>query len=362
MRPQHIALPGASNLAIIQAAKLGIDQEICMEASISRLRPLNLGDILDTVFLLYRRNFLTFIGAVALVQIPLLLLQLALTMALGEDFMRDWMELAGDLPFFNPQTDSFSELPLSNIVAFYGMTVLLSLLQAWVVLPLIYGSVTYATEQSYRRGESVSILGAYSFGGGKIVALIVNAILISIITTLLYVIPLGLILGLMFFVGSASQGDSAVGMILVLSLVLLLAVVVVSLLVLVISVLFLFAPPAIVLEGYGPLAALGRSWQMVTSSLGRIVGYVIVMGLLMLIIWLIPSMIFGGIIGVIFNDPIGDFTIQQSLSAIVGNITYILIWPLWYIAATVLYYDVRVRKEGYDLQLAVEPDALTSNA
>jgi hypothetical protein len=42
----------------------------------SRLRPLGIGQLLDQAIRLYRRNFLKFIGIVAVAQIPFIVLQL----------------------------------------------------------------------------------------------------------------------------------------------------------------------------------------------------------------------------------------------------------------------------------------------
>ena len=43
------------------------------------LRPLRLGELLDQAIRLYRRNFITFIGIIALVYVPLMILQTAST-------------------------------------------------------------------------------------------------------------------------------------------------------------------------------------------------------------------------------------------------------------------------------------------
>src|SRR5512134_2410209 len=45
--------------------------------SLPALRPLRLGELLDQALRLYRRNFLTFIGIIALVYVPLMVLQTA---------------------------------------------------------------------------------------------------------------------------------------------------------------------------------------------------------------------------------------------------------------------------------------------
>src|SRR5678815_3008372 len=43
------------------------------------LRPLRLGELLDQAIRLYRRNFITFIGIIAMVYVPLMVLQIAST-------------------------------------------------------------------------------------------------------------------------------------------------------------------------------------------------------------------------------------------------------------------------------------------
>ena len=50
-----------------------------MTAVAPDLRPLTLGEILDRAVRLYRRNFANFIGIIALVQVPLSIIQLLLT-------------------------------------------------------------------------------------------------------------------------------------------------------------------------------------------------------------------------------------------------------------------------------------------
>src|SRR5512143_2508450 len=47
--------------------------------SLPVLRPLRLGELLDQAIRLYRHNFVTFIGIVALVYVPLMVLQTAAT-------------------------------------------------------------------------------------------------------------------------------------------------------------------------------------------------------------------------------------------------------------------------------------------
>ena len=43
-----------------------------------RLRPMGVGDLLDTAFRLYRRHFLLFVGIVSVIYVPLTLVRTAL--------------------------------------------------------------------------------------------------------------------------------------------------------------------------------------------------------------------------------------------------------------------------------------------
>jgi hypothetical protein len=68
------------------------------------------------------------------------------------------------------------------------------------------------------------------------------------------------------------------------------------------------------------------------------------------IITLVPSALLGGVIGAVFSE-LDQFMLQQSLSQLVGYVIQIFVLPLQLIGYTLLYYDVRVRKEGFDIEL-----------
>jgi len=116
---------------------------------------------------------------------------------------------------------------------------------------------------------------------------------------------------------------------------------------------FLFVTQTIVLEGYGPISALGRSFRLVWSSFWRILGIFLLLYIMVTIITLVPTGVLGFVVGLVFDDPIKDFTIRQSLSMLIGYVAQILVLPLLLTGYTLLYYDMRVRKEGYDIVLQV---------
>ena len=105
--------------------------------------------------------------------------------------------------------------------------------------------------------------------------------------------------------------------------------------------------PAIVLEGLGPIAAIRRSFHLMDRSRMRTLGLYVLMGLI--------SSILGLVFGVIFLASfVSEPTIRTVLQTIANVASAAVSGPLVYGAIVVLYYDLRVRKEAFDLQLAAE--------
>jgi hypothetical protein len=325
-----------------------------MEADAPRLRPMSITDLIDAVFRAYRQHFLTFLGIVALLFVPMLLLQLAATWIFGQAIVGDILGLINELPAFDPETDSFSELPLGNLFAFYAISIALALLQGLVVSPLINGALANAVDRDYH-GKHTSMLDAYKLGGWRIFSLLVGNLLVGILTLLLYLIPLGLFIGITALLGGAigAAGEEAgplLGVLLVIMF--FFGLIIVLLLAVLISLCFAFTIPAIIVEQRDPVTAIGRSWSLVTSVFWRVVGVAAMLFLLWILFQLMAGLI-GGFIGVIFNQ-IDQYAISQSLSLIVAYSFDMLLIPLFMITYTLLYFDTRIRKEGYDLHMQMQ--------
>jgi len=105
------------------------------------------------------------------------------------------------------------------------------------------------------------------------------------------------------------------------------------------------ATPALVLEDVPAGRAMSRSWQLTRGSRLRIIGLLFVV----MIIVAIP--VFG--IGVVGGVMMGGEESRAGMifyTALTGVIS-LLVTPLLYCVLTLLYYDMRVRKEGYDLEI-----------
>jgi hypothetical protein len=110
------------------------------------------------------------------------------------------------------------------------------------------------------------------------------------------------------------------------------------------------AIPALFAEGIGPVKALGRSWNLVRDNWWRTLGILIIVSIMVYIIDAALQALFTGVAAVV-PGLTGDLragvvtTITTLVDALVGAISPI--------AITMLYLDLRVRKEGLDLdQLA----------
>ncbi len=122
----------------------------------------------------------------------------------------------------------------------------------------------------------------------------------------------------------------------------------------VLGTLLLFVPGLIVFSGYfvstavavleappTSSAALGRSWALTKGFKGKVFGTVFVGFLLLSIPGMALNVFVGtGASGVL---SLGVLAVQAVLE--------VLLYPLIYVLPTVIYYDLRVRKEGFDLEL-----------
>jgi hypothetical protein len=108
----------------------------------------------------------------------------------------------------------------------------------------------------------------------------------------------------------------------------------------------LFAMPCIVaLEGLGASAAASRSFEL---SKG-LKGHIFVTGLLGFLIYFVGLFIIFFIAGLV-----GGFGGQAIISQIISALGASALLPLGPLAVTLLYYDARIRKEGYDIELMAQ--------
>ena len=109
-----------------------------------------------------------------------------------------------------------------------------------------------------------------------------------------------------------------------------------------IEVSFHWFGAALMIEGLGPMASLGRSWRLVSGERLRLFGVFLVFfiaffigaGIILLALFVPIGLLGEGVAGFLF------YPVQTALAVVVI--------PLFSSFTTVMYLDLRVRKEGLD--------------
>jgi hypothetical protein len=124
-----------------------------------------------------------------------------------------------------------------------------------------------------------------------------------------------------------------------------------------VGIRLIISVPALLVEGIGPIRAIRRSWDLVRGSWWRSFGILVVTLILELVLYLVFLAFFQALAAII--PGVGD-DLRSALSAIGTTLVSALIGPLAAIVVTLLYFDLRVRTEGYDLdQLAQQTGPAT---
>jgi hypothetical protein len=112
--------------------------------------------------------------------------------------------------------------------------------------------------------------------------------------------------------------------------------------------------PIIVAEDAGGAESLGRSWELTKGYRWKILGAVFVTSAISTVITYaiqIPLLIASALFVAKNSGPPLWFTMIQLAGSLLGNV---LGAPLLAIALCLIYYDARVRKEGFDLQRMID--------
>ncbi|TMB88621.1 MAG: hypothetical protein E6J18_08740 [Chloroflexi bacterium] len=270
-----------------------------------RLRPLEVGDLLDETFRMYRRHFFLFAGISVILSIPL-------------------AALAG-YGFFSLFSSLVAQTGTDQPVDFTTLTPSLTAFALFLVLnialyPLLYGSITYAVCES-ALGRPVTLWGALRGALRRYFQILGFLVLIGLMAFVFCLLPLWI----WIWVG------------------------------------WIAVMPVMFIENTGLIAAMGRSWRLVE---GRWWHTLLIVFLIVVLIYVVSAAL-----GAFLY--LGQTLLQIILSSYLGLgiaeaaniIVSALINPILQIAIVLIYFDLRVRKEGLDLfQLAEHVSSPTSPA
>jgi flagellar biosynthesis protein FlhB len=264
-------------------------------SSTPQLRPLGVGEILDAGFRLVRRRFGTLVVCTLVVATPLTILSTLLQLSADEQ--------AFDFSADGTTADAEGSAIAASLIA--------NLIQ-YVMIVLIVAACFRAVSAAYL-GQEAGAGESLRFAVTRMVPLLVALVLVTLalIPAFVLLIVPGIWLGVRL------------------------------------SMTF----PAIVFERLGPLAGMARSFRLVKGQWWRTFGVFLVAFLLMFVLSLALGAVIGALAGALAPD-------SEVLAAVVVAVVSILVtaalYPVWAAITAVLYYDLRVRKEGFDLELMAQ--------
>ncbi|HVF33060.1 MAG TPA: hypothetical protein VM933_08485 [Acidimicrobiales bacterium] len=261
------------------------------------LHPMSVGDVLDGAFKLLKANARTLLLVVAAFVVPL---QLVSAFVVRDQVSTGFLDLLSDPTIAESQADfALGDLAGSLFTVALGL----------VTTPLIAGAVSRVCAASYL-GRPIGAAEALSGTLRRLPALLAAAFLVLVAQGLGFV--------LCILPGIA------------------------------LTVLYAAVTPALMIEDLGPLEAMRRSWRLLKPRFWPVLGIVA-------LAWLIASFLgnlLGGIpsaVGALLGGSLAWLWI--GVGAVLASIVSA---PITAIVDTLLYFDGRIRHEGFDLQVMAQ--------
>jgi hypothetical protein len=275
------------------------------QSTVPRLRPLGIGEILDVGIKIYTRNWLTLWKIVVFIVLPAEILRNVIQVSAtpnGVDLS------GGGQGFSGPQPVYVSHHDVEVLFVGIGAGVLISFVAGLFAQAACFRAIADAY-----LGEEARWNSSLRFALRRLPAVIVLALAAGFLEglgLLACIIP-GVYLWTAFYV----------------------------------------AIPVLLVEGCGPFRAIGRSRRLVTGRWWTTFG-VGVVGVLL--VWIITTALTSVVVGIALANPARNTATGFILNTLASTIASMLTTPAAAAFATVLYIDLRVRKEGFDLFLLAQ--------
>lgn len=263
--------------------------------------PMTIGQILDRTFKLYRENLARFIAIVAVVHVPASLITIAAFVGVG----------IGTAAFAASEQGGRAPMTISAAVGLL-LVVFGGLFLSLVAQSLGNAALAKSISESYLGRES-TVGQSYRFVLSKFPAILAAGILVGFLT----------IMGLALCV---------------LPGILVMAV-------------FCLTAPAIILEDLGPIKGMSRSGSLTRGNFGKVLGLVLIVFLIVLVASLFFQFVGSAICFIAV--PKNEFA-KLLIGQVFSLIGQVIAAPIGGIAMILLYYDLRIRKEAFDLEMLAE--------
>jgi hypothetical protein len=277
------------------------------------LRPLRLGELLDQAIRIYRRNFLTFLGIVALVYIPYALIVFAFSVPALMNVQ-------------HLQADRNYVMTLDYWLPVLGSVVILPLVSAILVSGLGSAALANAVLRNYF-GLKTGILEAYQQIGPSLSKLFLTLVLFGLLVIAAFLWLVVPCVGWLTGIGPFVFLTAVVGPLL---------------------------PAIVVIEKSGARKSISRIWDLARRRFWWLLGFAIVFYLFNTLVVTGPTSLISYFNGVALGK--GEAMTATSLlptiiASVASHLVNLLVLPLQLTAWTLVYVDLRVRTEGFDLAL-----------
>jgi hypothetical protein len=282
------------------------------------LRPMTLGEVLDRTFRLYKSNFWLFAGITALPFLLILIFQVIVA-------------AAGNRAAQITQPPTFSASYLAGIVS--GVFLLIVLY--FLIMGYTQAATIFAVSDLYL-GHSVTVRGSFAKVGAKVFRILLIffiLFLLFIVVFLLFALVVGivsalfksvLLMGILFFLAITAA--------------------------LIFFCRVALAVPTAMLENLGAVRSIGRSVQLTEGFAMQVfLIYLLVIFLTYaaILIFQLPFMGVATRAAAAHQSLPFGMVVLQDLGSFICQI---LVGPIGTIATSLMYYNLRVRKEAFDIQ------------
>jgi len=281
-----------------------------------RFRAQGLAELIDSAFTLYRRNFLLFMSIASVILVPYGLLDILLGSSSLAPKNTNTLGLAPQPTDYNQAVHQLGTSLVYTLIASALSVIFVAFAQ---------GALTTAVSQRYldrpanlsgslqaARSRFWALLGFVGLLFGSFIAIFAFLVLLIFVSPVLAALGLiGFLVGLIFFGFVAYPRLFTV-------------------------------PTCIVVERVGPIEGIRRCWSLSSQRTLRALGFLVIV----IIVTGILSAVLSGIALALHTSNLVFLTIQAVLS--------LAVTPFEVIAYTLYYYDMRIRRENFDLEMLAE--------
>ena len=299
------------------------------------LRPLSTGEVLDRTFSVYRARFWLFAGLASLEGAFSLILNAVQLLVHHVMLLHHGFRVAATEQQVSGIAMSLLLLPVSAVV--YAASVF-ALCEVYLGRGITAKEAVQATIGRWARYVGIGLWQGWSAVWVFAIVALPAVILLALVPRISHASSLGLAAlgGFLLFVGFVGGGVYGV----------------------IAYIRNSLAVPAALMEQTGVRASMRRSKTLAAGTKGRI----FVVLLIVLALYLVAGAIESPMIILIAKAPLQEHVIAQAVILLVGFVGHTLVSPVALIGLTLVYFDQRVRMEGFDLVMLLGGSAPAAEA